>query len=64
MRQYEPCIQIIIIIIIKDKNENKKEKSKGDGRGRAFEREIFFFLSSFLSKIYGNRTVGFRLSRR
>ena len=30
------------------------------------EREIFFFLilSSFLSKIYGNRTVSFRRSKR
>ena len=48
----------------KDKNENKKEKSKRDGRERALEREIFFFLSSLLSKIYGNRTVGFIRSRR
>ena len=34
-------------------------------RKREREREIFvYFLSSFLSKIYGNRTVGFRRSKR
>ena len=28
------------------------------------ERKIFFFLSSLLFKIYGNRTIGFPRSRR
>ena len=65
MRQYEPYIQTIIIILIKKIKTKikKKSKKKKDGRGRALEKErekfYFFFLSSLLSKIYGNRTVGF-----
>ena len=60
---------IIIIIIIKDKNEKKKtEERKGEvsGERERVERDIliFFSLFSFFSKIYGDRTVGFRWSKR
>ena len=68
MWQYELFIQIIIIIIKKMK---KKKSNKRKGRETGVvrmerERKIFFlfFLSSLLSKIYGNRTRGFRRSRR
>ena len=64
MKQYEPYIQ--------NNNDNnkrlkKKKKEKWQRReGVRVERERFFlfFLSSLLSKIYGNWTVGFRRSRR
>ena len=64
MRQYEPYIQTIIIILIKKiktKIKKKSKKKKWERESvREREREIlFFFLSSLLSKIYGNRTVGF-----
>ena len=53
----------------KDKNEIKKKSQEGDGRGGALEikierKNLFIFLSSFLSKIYENRTEGFHRSRR
>ena len=66
MRQYEPCIEIIIIRKkkkIKTKIKKKSQKETGEGE-RLRERNFIFFLSSFLSKIYENRTVGFRWSRR
>ena len=49
-----------------DKSNNKMDKSMKRGReASGGEREdernfIFLFLSSFLSQIYENRTVGFR----
>ena len=49
--------------------KKKKGKSKGNGGcggqkwGRKCEK-LFFFFSSLLSKIYGNRTVGFLRSKR
>ena len=65
MRQYESCIQIIII---KKKYKNKKteEKSKASGEREREEREgnFIFFLTSLLSTIYGNRTIGFCRRRR
>ena len=69
MRQYEPYIQTIIIILIKKIKTKIKKKSKKKKRWeresvREREREIlFFFLSSLLSKIYGNRTVGFHWTK-
>ena len=47
----------------------KNQKRGDDGRGEREEsvpRDIFiyFFFFSLLSKIYGNRTIGFRRSRR
>ena len=67
MRQYESYIQIRIIEKnIKVKKKKKENGSGGRGRKRV-ERErekIFFFLSLLLSKIYGNRTIGFCQSKR
>ena len=39
------------------------EKKQTNG-GESVEREIFFFFSSLLFKIYENRTVGFHRSKR
>ena len=63
MRQYKLCIQRIIII----KKKKIKSKVKGDGWERVDSvkgKAIYFFLSSFLSHIYGNRTVDFCRSGR
>ena len=70
MRQYEPCIQIIIIRKKNHKSKKKKEKQKWklavEGWRERVNREkyIYIFFSSLLSKIYENQTVGFRQSKR
>ena len=72
MRQYEPCIQIIIIRIKKKKDKSGKKKSQkggegetGEGEREKREREFFFlFLYLLLFKIYGNRIIGFCRSKR
>ena len=51
----------------KKKDKNKKGGTDGtDGEGVEREEEFFFnfFFSSFLSQIYGNRTIDFLRSRR
>ena len=51
----------------KDKKSKKKEKKRKENGGRARrerEREIKGIFFSLLSKIYGNRTVGFHRPKR
>ena len=48
--------------MIKEKSNKRKGKETG-GRENG-ERDFFFFISSFLSKIYGNWTIGFYRSKR
>ena len=54
--------------MIKSKKGKKKEKKKDNRRGereKIGEREKkSFFFSSLISKIYGNRIVGFHRSKR
>ena len=74
MKQYEPCIQNNNNNnnnnnnkLKRIKKENNKRKRGGSGERDRVERERafdFFFLLSLFSKIYGNWTVGFRLSKR
>ena len=52
-----------IIIIKKKKIKTKKKQNKRDGGERA-GRERYFDFFFLLSKIYGNRIVGFRRSKR
>ena len=62
MRQYESYIPIIITIIF-----FLKKSCSWTERGERVERErerIFFFFSSFLSKIYENQTIRFHWSKR
>ena len=49
----------------KNKQINKKGQGGIFGRGKEArrEREKKFFFSSLLSKIYGNRTIGFHRSK-
>ena len=49
--------------IKKEWGEAKKKKIGREERAR-IEREIFFFFSSFISKIYENQIVGFYWSKR
>ena len=62
MNHVSKIIIIIIIINIKVKRKGKRTEAVR----RAWQREffLFLFLSSLLSQIYGNHTVGFRRSKR
>ena len=50
--------------IRKKKKKEKREEEKKEGRRREREREKGKRGFSFISKIYGNRAVGFRRSKR
>ena len=73
MAQCEPCIQNLKkkiegkkLRIKEKKSKKKKGKEGGDGQEgcEKRERERKRKKISFLSKIYGNQIVGFRLSKR